>query len=170
MVDQLHNLFTEGAVSKILQIPLSMNTGSDKLIWHYHNKGHYTVKTGYHMAMRLGEENANVLVLGDWNKLWRLHVPLKVKNFLWRVCRNILPTKQCLLSKGVVLDPHYDVCGQVDDIFHVLVLCRKASLCWQLLKVWPNPFAVYFSNFFMHILNNLDDQLCANISIMLWAL
>lgn len=36
-----------------------------------------------------------------WESLWRLNLPYKVKNFMWRALRNILQTKLSLVIKRV---------------------------------------------------------------------
>ena len=48
-----------------------------------------------------------------WKKIWQLQVPPKIKNFLWRACRNVLPTKQALLKRKVTVDPIYERCHSV---------------------------------------------------------
>ena len=40
-----------------------------------------------------------------WKEIWQLKVPPKIKNFLWRACRNTLPTKQALMKRKIVADP-----------------------------------------------------------------
>ena len=39
-----------------------------------------------------------------WKHLWRCNVPHKVRHFVWRACRDILPTKANLVARKVIPD------------------------------------------------------------------
>ena len=39
-----------------------------------------------------------------WNKLWKLHIPNKIKVFGWRVINDILPTHENLTLRHIVED------------------------------------------------------------------
>lgn len=41
-----------------------------------------------------------------WKGLWSLHTPSKVKNHIWRACRNSLPTKENLLRRTIITKLH----------------------------------------------------------------
>lgn len=48
----------------------------------------------------------------------------RVKNFMWRVTKNILPTKENLLSKGVLTDGLCPLChNEVENISHLFLRC-----------------------------------------------
>ncbi|KAL6506664.1 hypothetical protein OROHE_022496 [Orobanche hederae] len=68
----------------------------------------------------------------DWKKLWRLKIPPKVKNFLWRAAHNCLPTKEKLLQKGISAGGN---CGLCDDSYetswHIFVDCPFVKSCWD---------------------------------------
>lgn len=51
------------------------------------------------------EESDNALEALVWKILWDLKVPPKVKHFLWRAAYEILPTKDHLWSKQILVDP-----------------------------------------------------------------
>lgn len=36
-------------------------------------------------------DHESLKVDGAWNFIWMLHVPSRVKTFLWRLCRDCLP-------------------------------------------------------------------------------
>jgi hypothetical protein len=40
-----------------------------------------------------------------WKTLWQLHVPAALKNFLWKVSNNIIPTKANLHRQKITPDP-----------------------------------------------------------------
>lgn len=39
-------------------------------------------------------------VSGDWMRMWNLHIPQRIKVFLWRVLRGVLPTRMRLQDRG----------------------------------------------------------------------
>lgn len=94
----------------------------------------YTVKSAYNLIRdrpRVNQVNNDPKF---WNKVWSLKIPLKVKHFLWRLIRDCLPTKDCLIQKKVMIDSKCPVCNLVNETAtHVIVTCPVASLCWQYL-------------------------------------
>lgn len=66
-----------------------------------------------------------------WFKLWHLHVPAKVKNFLWRAMANVLPTTNNLLQCRVEVQASCPICHTSSEtVFYVLVTCHFARACW----------------------------------------
>ena len=39
----------------------------------------------------------------NWHGLWQQNIPLKVKNFVWRVAPEVLPNRDTLRSHGVMV-------------------------------------------------------------------
>lgn len=70
----------------ILLIPLSRRHVYDSVFWMYNKNGAYSVKSGYHIARLISKEDNGIressepMVGGQvWGKLWKLHVPNKIK-------------------------------------------------------------------------------------------
>ena len=89
----------------ILRIPLSSRNIPDSIVWLPNKDREYLVKSGYFTARELDSEmdgrvessglrNRGLL----WPKLWKLHLPSKIKVFGWKACQDILPTKRKLGS------------------------------------------------------------------------
>jgi hypothetical protein len=77
-------------------------------------------------------DNSQFHRLGDWVSIWKLKVPMKVKNLLWRICRECLPTRARLLDKGVNCTSLCVMCEQsYEDASHVLFDCPRARKIWQ---------------------------------------
>ena len=56
-----------------------------------------------------------------WESIWRSKVPGVVKDFAWRVCKNVVPCKLNLRKRGVELDPRCDFCiEQQEDLLHIV--------------------------------------------------
>lgn len=54
---------------------------------------------------------------------------------MWRACRNILPTKCRLKSKGLKVDTKCDVCGRDETGCHILWECKTAAEVWSATKL-----------------------------------
>jgi hypothetical protein len=58
-------------------------------------------------------------------------VHYRVKNFIWRLAKNILPTRCNLLRKGVKLDPSCPLCNsEAETSNHLFMQCEIAKLVW----------------------------------------
>lgn len=58
-------------------------------------------------------------------------MPGKVKNFLWRAVKNVLPTIDNLFSRRVQVLPTCFVCNAYNkSVIHALVECGFAKSCW----------------------------------------
>ncbi|KAL6138049.1 hypothetical protein ACLB2K_063335 [Fragaria x ananassa] len=108
----LNELFMGNEVDNIAQIALSNGVGEDRMVWHFDNKGLYSVKSGYHVA-RMTNQQGNITSTSDSNsgtkalykRIWGSIAPPKVRMHAWRLVRGILPTR-CALNKRVL---HPDV-------------------------------------------------------------
>ena len=89
----LEELFVARDVAEIQSIPLSQSFAADRHVWHSSNFGEYTVKTGYHVLIQLLGVHSQFSHEGDWSNILALKAPPQIKNFLWRMCRGVLPTK-----------------------------------------------------------------------------
>ncbi|KAL9460155.1 hypothetical protein AB3S75_003373 [Citrus x aurantiifolia] len=111
----------------ILQIPLSSRRDKDVWYWMADPHGLYTVRSCY----RLLNNYVNAPSFGIWRKIWNLEVPSKVKVFLWRAAKNVLPTTDNLIWKRVEVMPICSLCNQQKETFvHALVNCVFAQTCW----------------------------------------
>jgi hypothetical protein len=66
-----------------------------------------------------------------WKKLWSLKIPNTEKNFLWRACHRLLPTKDSLAERKITPDLLCLICLQeAETPFHVLWACPSAMDAW----------------------------------------
>ena len=87
--------FMKEDAQQILNIPLPRTPKPDKLLWHFDKRGEYSVKSGYQVALNLkfpdhpnSSENKQI----PWNIIWASELPTKIKIFMWRAARNLMPT------------------------------------------------------------------------------
>ena len=125
-------------VESILSIALSPTMPDDCLTWALTTSGKFTVKSAYRLAIEVGArhndaETSNSAGMKEfWKFIWRLKVPNKVRNFTWRACRNILPTKANLFRRRITEDNVCAVCGSSEETTgHVLWHCHRAKEVWR---------------------------------------
>nr|GMC57414.1 uncharacterized protein LOC109186206 [Ipomoea batatas] len=94
----------------------------------------YTVKAGYKLAT--GVMSGEGLVFRAWSSLWKLCIPPKYVNFLWRCARAILPVRTTLASRGDFLS-HLMVSANQDLMYKVV------ALCWS---IWTSRNALAVSD------------------------
>lgn len=63
------------------------------------------MKSGYHVAMDDIKDLEAVSTPINWDKIWNLHVPPKVKKMVWRAAKECLPTRLILGIKGLMVSP-----------------------------------------------------------------
>ena len=54
---------------------------------------------------------------------------------MWRVCKNILPTKCRLKAKGLEVETSCDVCGRDKTVSHILWGCKTAAAIWSATRL-----------------------------------
>ncbi|KAL5756018.1 hypothetical protein ACOSQ2_020764 [Xanthoceras sorbifolium] len=60
--------------------------------------------------------------------LWGLNIPAKVRMFVWRACRNLLPTRSLLTARRVLVGAGCPLCdAAVESVLHSLWLCRSLA-------------------------------------------
>ena len=70
-----------------------------------------------------------------WKLIWNLNCPNKIKHFMWRACRNILPTKNRLKAKGICIKDGCEQCGLSESAGHILWDCKLASDVWSISRL-----------------------------------
>lgn len=136
----MQELFSDVEASLIMSIPLSMKSVADRLVWHFDKKGVYTVKNGYYVT-RLSENIPNgasssdggVTRMRSWRAIWRARVPLKVRTFVWRLVKGILPTRTALARKVHISDLRCVFCQTWDESdLHLFKHCKALKQFWEI--------------------------------------
>ena len=118
---------------EVLRIRLGSLESRDTLVWNENKAQTFSVRTTYHVALQMnrtgiGEHSRVREGKQVWNRLWKLSVPPKVRNFVWWASSNILPTQANLARRRVPIDPKCVVCGSSDEtVFHILWQCPLAQ-------------------------------------------
>ena len=120
----------------IMSIPLCQSFAQDKLIWPFSPLGIYTVKS---VSKFLANKSKLSSAPGDSsqsNRVWKiiceLLVPNKVKNFMWRSCRDAIPVKKNLMWRKILSEDNCEQCKQPSKNFlHALWECSELSGLWN---------------------------------------
>ena len=131
MVD---SIFLPLKAEAVKSIPLSVHSPPDKLVWAETANGKFTVKSGYHLAVRISSLGTRGSVLNCsllrrfWKSLRRLPIPHKVKHFAWRAYRKALPTKVNRKRRKVLANESCDWCKVMPKTTrHALWGCLKTQ-------------------------------------------
>jgi hypothetical protein len=66
-----------------------------------------------------------------WRGIWNLQISNAGKNFVWRACNNLLPTRDNLLQRKVVNDLRCPICNlESETTYHILWGCPFARDVW----------------------------------------
>uniref|UniRef100_A0A803P096 Reverse transcriptase zinc-binding domain-containing protein n=1 Tax=Cannabis sativa TaxID=3483 RepID=A0A803P096_CANSA len=133
MIESLAEWFNPRVGSQIGRVELLSNGDKDNLIWRDSTDGSFTVSQAYLSLIkpRLGR-CSNV-----WKEIWKAPVHERVKLFLWKVCKDILP---CGSRLRTVFgnESHCTMCSDGEDsIPHLFFQCPFARACW-----FSSPFGI----------------------------
>jgi hypothetical protein len=107
----------------------------DRLIWKKENHGEYPVRSAYRFCVQELLDTSHFKVQGSWNLICKLKIPLKVKNFMWRICRNCLPTRVRLTDKVVKCPMDCTLCTVgSEDTLHLFFQCPSSLNVWSIWK------------------------------------
>lgn len=134
-VAKIHQHFVKEDADLIISIPLPKEPKEDQLFWHYDKHGNYSVKSGYQITQKIrfpSPPSSSQTSLEVWKNLWSLMLPAKVRNFIWRAVKNVLPTADNLWQKKIIHDTICQVCKrQAESIVHVLFKCKVVRKVWK---------------------------------------
>ena len=68
----------------------------------------------------------------SWETLWHVAVPAKIRNFLWRLAHNSIPTEDVRNKRNMSTHDRCYVCGTTDSWKHSLIECSMARCVWAL--------------------------------------
>lgn len=141
---KLEEFFTPMDREVIENIPICMRHQEDFWAWHYEKKGTFSVRSAYRM-LAMSRERATSYwdstagrsdtraVEKEWNDIWRVKVPSKIRVFLWRLAKHTLPSGD---RHHRQMAPHSlcTLCGSTDSWKHSLIECHMARSVWALEK------------------------------------
>jgi hypothetical protein len=123
----VRSLVCEEEVDSILNTPLLESVVNDTRCWKPDARGMFTVKSAYNLAFNNLIDTSQLHAHGDWSVVWSLEVPPMVKNFIWRMLRDCLPTRSKLITKKVQCPQTCTRCeGYNENSWHFFGTCLVA--------------------------------------------
>jgi hypothetical protein len=138
------------------------------MVWVGSKNGEYSVRSAYHLAKSLGENQQGSSSSKEesssfWRKIWKLKGPNVVKSFLWKACSNVLPTKANLHKSGVIQNPLFPICGlEPETMGHALWSYSSAKDVWLdcSTRIHKSTMSVEsFANIFLGLHEKLEKEL-----------
>lgn len=170
--DLMRDIFIQEDVEKILKIPISLMNQEDKWIWLGDNKGQYTVKSGYRVLSRAFPQFYVGNPSFNWLKLWNLAIPPTLKNFVWRVLHECLPTLENLRRRFVDVQPLCGVCKLTSEsLEHIFLTCPFANRCWGFSSLIPcHTLAQTIPQLFVNIFDILSIKDLKMLCSVMWSI
>ena len=155
-------------MASITNLILSLRSSENKLIWSFTRDGHYAVKSGYQVACTLTHACSQSII----SKGWQLSVPLKVRTFMWRLCRDILPTRLNLLHMNILVPITCVMCQS--DVKHAWLVfrdCPFAKACWG--EAGFNFFlgtVGTVGEWILQLFHSNDSNFVSKVGMVLWSI
>lgn len=99
----------------ILNLPLRKGKSKDEIIWNLDKRGMFSIKSVYHLTMTLSyKDEASVSDLSKqssmWKALWKLEIIPRAKICIWKIIKDIIPTKENIQYKRIDTNPICVLC------------------------------------------------------------
>lgn len=172
--DLVRDMFSEGEAHIILgiQIQLSQTRTEDLWYWSKEISANYSVKSAYKWLHSCRSDNQGIEVSEVWKKFWKLRVPPKAKDTVWRAGTYCLPTKLNLQGKKVPVNSVCPFCNVYPEtISHCLVSCEFSWSCWIAsgLKI-PSRESISFVQWMGEVVSQESAEVAANMVMICWSI
>ena len=170
--DLVRDMFNPRDAQLILNIPLSSDRQEDSWFWAFESSGQFSVKSTYKYLQLGAEVDTQPGHNNFWSKIWKLRVPPKVKDLLWRASSNCLPTKVQLRLKFVDIDDACPSCNnERETISHCLVECSIARASWNRLGIQVDTHVEgTFASWLEALIQRYDGEQLQLIAMNCWVL
>ncbi|TYH38544.1 hypothetical protein ES332_D12G117400v1 [Gossypium tomentosum] len=130
----LHNLarrYRQGILRNLCEVLLKacLMALRDFLIWVHDNKGDFSVKKLTNLLIEGERDDVNFA----FDKIWKLKVHSRVRNFLWMLAINRVPIKDFLMKRGERVDHLFFKCNFIVEVGWKMVSCFEKfyTLCFN---------------------------------------
>ena len=148
---KLSILFEPATVNRILNIHLPRQLLGDQVFWCLTSSGEFSVKSAYKTIRSSNTQTHPLLQAKDWKQLWKIKANARLKNLLWKISQNILPTYTALNNRFPL--PSLDCYlrnNAPESLEHLFIQCDWVAQIWLMA-----PWLINLSNL-------------SNISILDW--
>ncbi|CAH9121753.1 unnamed protein product [Cuscuta epithymum] len=164
---RVQDLFSEEEAATILSIPLPINATSDVFWWADDARGRHTVRSCYRRLV--GEENPDGW--WGWTRLWRMHVPPKVKLFFWQLMMGVLPTLVNLAGRKVNVKTTCLICKDGEESAdHLFLTCRGANEVCDMLGDIFHSRGFSPAGWLQIMFEQQDDNIIVKAIMAMWSI
>lgn len=142
-IDALKVCLPDHLVQSISHTPIPSNDIQDAMYWRLTPNGEFSTKSAALLIQGITPENIQKC---SYRWIWKLNVPPKVSNFIWKICNDGLPTKERLFRSHVsvplecVFCSHHTEttnhlflnCPFTLDLFKAIARSFKWPRCWEM--------------------------------------
>ena len=180
--EQVQQVFLLHEADVICGVALSSKLPADRQVWAPTANGLFSTRSAYKIAVEMASRDASGTASDSsnlrrfWKYIWCVNVPHKVCNFTWRACKNILPTKENLVRRRVLMERCCEECQAiVESSGHFFWECPRAREIWSTSELFPMKDDLHFNSFmdslWYAVMEAQWDQDCIKkIMTVLWAM
>ena len=111
-------------VNRILSIHLSQQSVNDQVFWCLNPSGEFFVKSAYNAIRTPSSISHPVMQSKDWKVLWKMKIHARLKNLLWKLAWEILPTASILNRRFTLPSIECHLCGKsLESLEHLFLQC-----------------------------------------------
>ncbi|KAF4391992.1 hypothetical protein F8388_004321 [Cannabis sativa] len=133
--DLIHQVFSTPDSQLILSIPITLFEHDDDWLWHFTSHGHYSVKSGYNLAIggEILQPSSSNEVMAAWcSSYWAIEISKKKLHFGWKGFHEILPSFSGLLRRHSSPHSNCPICGFGNDTnAHAIFWCSFSQGIWK---------------------------------------
>lgn len=127
----VNSFFDPISTNKIHNTPFFHSVTKDTRVWKSRTNGDYSIRSAYKLCTHKLIDTTHLRRLRSWHLIWKIQAPPKVKNMIWRVCRNCIPTRQPLQSKDITCPSNCVLCDNgIKDSLHIFLNCPNSLHIW----------------------------------------
>jgi hypothetical protein len=112
----------------------SISQQPDSIIWIFEKSGEFSTASLYKELTFPG-------VVNNWMlNIWKAGLPLKIKNFPWKICNDKIQSAEHLRKRNWTGPLKCKLGGKIESIEYLFLQCAVASFCWNILRdalEWP---------------------------------
>ncbi|XP_074283027.1 uncharacterized protein LOC141607574 [Silene latifolia] len=185
MLDSTHwnstnvfRFFNKATATSICALELPPEPTDDYIYWKFTEDGFYSAKSGY--LFLLDRSHHSSISNSHFALIWKLPCQPHIKIFLWKIARNILPTADILIRRGLIVD--HACCFfnlESETLAHLFRDCCITKRLWFAshlgirvdsssnipFTAWMNNFLSYFS-----LSGNHEPYQVLHFSLLLFAI
>ncbi|KAE8720303.1 Detected protein of unknown function [Hibiscus syriacus] len=171
----LQRLFPSYIARAILSIPLPVDPCPNRMVWRMEHNGRFTVRSAYNMLLQLDHHREVTAAMDKafYNLLWAQPLLYKVRIFIWRAYRNLLPCALNLYQKRVIQDLGCFHCGlSLETVVHALRDSHYLQAKWDLFG-WgqvQHGQSLDFKEWLLSVLPSFDREIISRLFLLLWSI